>query len=239
MQPYLFPFLPYYLLVSNVDIFVFLDDVNLNTSSFINRNALSASGDRFPFTIPITKKSQNKNINEHFYSDSLWNKSWDSLLHFVLFAAKKKSITHPDPLIQMVDSVKNLPFRNVSLVNSYSVRAVIEALNLTPPTYYFSSELRPFISHDSRGVEAILEFCRLLGASTYINPSGGTHIYLPHRDKFRNSHISLKFVNSSQHLSEFPLAAFSVLASIGHLGNFFPAGLTHLYSSDVDSLLTD
>src|SRR5438128_2733650 len=64
MQPYLFPYLGYYQLVSAVDTFIFFDDVNYINKGWINRNRLLHQDKPLTFTAPLANASQNRKINE-------------------------------------------------------------------------------------------------------------------------------------------------------------------------------
>ena len=64
MQPYFFPYKGYFSLFSYCDIFIFLDDVNFINKGFINKNSILLNNSPYDFTIPLTKPSQNKKINE-------------------------------------------------------------------------------------------------------------------------------------------------------------------------------
>ncbi len=59
MQPYLFPYLGYYQLVSAVDKFVFYDDVTFIKGGYINRNNILANGKVQRFTVAVPGSSSN------------------------------------------------------------------------------------------------------------------------------------------------------------------------------------
>lgn len=64
MQPYFFPYIGYWQLMTHVDTFVLLDDVNYIKRGWINRNNILLNGKAHLFTIPIEGASQNKLIME-------------------------------------------------------------------------------------------------------------------------------------------------------------------------------
>ena len=64
MQPYFLPYLGYFQLLAAVDIFVILDDVNYINRGWINRNRILLNGQPCWVTLPISKASQNRRINE-------------------------------------------------------------------------------------------------------------------------------------------------------------------------------
>lgn len=64
MQPYFFPYIGYWQLISSVDNFIIYDDVNYIKKGWINRNNILIDGRPHQITLPLKKASQNKKINE-------------------------------------------------------------------------------------------------------------------------------------------------------------------------------
>ena len=64
MQPYLFPYLGYWQLLSSVDLFIVYDDVNFIKKGFVNRNSILVNGSAHRITLELVKMSQNKKINQ-------------------------------------------------------------------------------------------------------------------------------------------------------------------------------
>ncbi|MDH4554440.1 hypothetical protein E8F11_04475 [Pseudomonas sp. BN417] len=72
MQPYAFPYIGYFCLIEESDVFVFYDDVNYKKRDWINRNRILINGHPHNFTTPLSKGSQNKlicNIQTHSFED--------------------------------------------------------------------------------------------------------------------------------------------------------------------------
>ena len=73
MQPYFAPYIGYFQLINEVDIFVIYDDVNFIKKGWINRNNILINGQPNLFSIPLINVSQNKKINETYISlDQKW-----------------------------------------------------------------------------------------------------------------------------------------------------------------------
>ncbi|EER8760562.1 WbqC family protein, partial [Escherichia coli] len=53
MQPYLFPYLGYFQLITASDTFVLFDDVNYIKKGYINRNNILLNGSAYRFTVPV------------------------------------------------------------------------------------------------------------------------------------------------------------------------------------------
>lgn len=64
MQPYVFPYLGYFQMVSASDCFVFYDNVDYKQRGFINRNQFLSNGSKQYFTVPVKKSSLGTKINE-------------------------------------------------------------------------------------------------------------------------------------------------------------------------------
>ena len=89
MQPYFFPYIGYFQLISAVDIFVVYDDVNYINKGWINRNHILVNGQAKLITIPLIQASQNKHISEiELFGDLKWK---DKLLKTIEFNYKKAS----------------------------------------------------------------------------------------------------------------------------------------------------
>ena len=58
MQPYLFPYIGYFQLISAVDRFIFYDDVNYIKQGRVNKNKISINSKENIFTIPFKKASK-------------------------------------------------------------------------------------------------------------------------------------------------------------------------------------
>ena len=75
MQPYFLPYLGYFQLMSAVNKFVLLDDVNFINRGWINRNRIAVNGEPFWMTLPLIKASQNRLINEiEIFDDPVWKR---------------------------------------------------------------------------------------------------------------------------------------------------------------------
>ena len=61
-QPYFFPYLPYFQLINNADIFVLLDDVSLSNKKYVTSNIIKTNNQNIRINLPIQKKKQSKKI---------------------------------------------------------------------------------------------------------------------------------------------------------------------------------
>lgn len=182
MQPYFFPYIGYFQLANSVDEFVFFDDVNFIKKGFIHRNNILLNKEKFQFSIPVTKVSQNRKINEHFYKGE-----FDVFIKQVE-AAYKNAPFFADvyPIISSICTDAN---ENVAKKNALSIKSVFNYLGI-PFVYSFSSILQ--IRGDIRAQDRIIEICKKKTITRYVNASGGKELY--EYEKFLAKNIQLSFL---------------------------------------------
>ena len=187
MQPYMFPYIGYFQLIQAVDTFVFYDDVNFIKKGFINKNYILNKEDKLAFVIPCKKISQNKKINETtldfdkkaqlkllktlqqtYHKAPCYNSVYPMLEDFIL-AQNRISISK-----MAIDSVK--------LVCDYLEMDINVKVSST--TFFESVELKK--------EERLMEICKQLQATTYVNAIGGQILY--DKSSFKEEGIDLKFL---------------------------------------------
>ncbi|MCP1605354.1 WbqC family protein [Pseudomonas citronellolis] len=181
MQPYFFPYLGYYQLAGSVDHFVFLDDVAFIRRGFIHRNNILLDGQPFRFTLPVAGASQNMRIDQHHFVGE-----HDKFLQVLRHAYRQAPFF--DEVFALVESICRMPEQSVASVCAASIQAVFAYLG-RPFSVSFASQKPSAL----RGQERILELCRLFGADTYHNASGGRSLYSA--AAFREQHVQLRFVH--------------------------------------------
>lgn len=166
MQPYLFPYLGYFQLISAADVFVVYDDVNFIKGGWINRNHILSNSKRQLITLPLQGASQNKLINQveiggvHKLLKSL-RQSYGKAPHF-------------DVVYPLLEDIFGQAEGNLSRFLYYQLQRVCEQLGLRPQ-WHISSE--PPKGSGLRGQDRILSICEELGATRYINLIGGRALY--------------------------------------------------------------
>lgn len=185
MQPYFFPYIGYYQLAYGVEKFIFLDDVNYIKKGYVNRNSILFNKEKFYFSIPVEKISQNRKINEHNYTGDFLK-----FLNLIENAYKKSPNFHTImPLIEDIALDQNL---NVAEKNSKSLIDVFSYLDIDRD-FLFSSKIDPLPKE--KGEERILTLCKKSNINKYINAFGGQSLY--DIQNFKNSKIELKFIKSN------------------------------------------
>ncbi|MEZ2686029.1 WbqC family protein [Proteus vulgaris] len=185
MQPYLFPYIGYYQLAYCSDLFIFYDDVNYIKKGYVNRNNIATKNGVFLFSLPIKQASQNKLINELYFTEE----TKKILLTIEMSYSKSKYFHDIYPLIE---SIFNNKKRNVSNITSLSIIKVFEYLSLDF-NYNFSSS----IDYDRKNSaqEKIYDLCKINNSKQYINAVGGIDLY--DKEEFQKRNIKLGFIKPS------------------------------------------
>lgn len=179
MQPYFFPYAGYFQLMANVDLFVFLDDVQYIKRGWINRNKISNQY----FTVPVIKSSQTTKINQIFIQHG-WVK--DHLKKFIHTYGNKIQENHVFQSYQTYEKYDML-----CQLNCNSLMFVSKILNIKV-NFDFASNYPSKNTGESR----ILELCDLFKAKEYYNLPNGVNLY--NFDNFESKGIKLNFVDTSQ-----------------------------------------
>jgi hypothetical protein len=184
MQPYLFPYLGYFQLIRAVDSFVVYDDVNYIKGGWINRNFILAQGDKQLFTLPLQGASPNRLINQIAVGGRK-----NKLIETIQQSYSKAP--HFPEVFPLIEEILLHQETNLARFLDHSLRRVCDHLALHPQ-WRISSTLKK--ENELRGQEKVLAICKELGASHYINVSGGKELY--GQDAFVDRGARLSFIQS-------------------------------------------
>lgn len=186
MQPYFFPYVGYFQLLMATDVFVFFDDVNFIKRGYIQRNSILQDGKSVRFSVPLHKPSQNQLINETRIKEELFD-DWKKKFLRQLQHCYAKTPFYEE-VINVVRKVLGAKVDSIAELAIRSIKEVCEYLG-TEKDFKKSSE----VDYDRRDTaEAkVLNICKQLGATGYINPLGGAALY--REEAFTAESILLKF----------------------------------------------
>ena len=191
MQPYFFPYLGYFQLMSAVDEWVVFDDIQYIRHGWINRNRILSPNLEKEWqyiTVPLKKYSQNSLINQIEIRNT---NSWvDSILGGLSYYKRIKAPYYNDTIAfikPLIDSeYKFISKLNIDLIQNIASLLDIE-INIT-----ISSKKDFKYKENMESDDWALEISKKMGASTYINPIGGSEIF--NKNKFINESIQIKFL---------------------------------------------
>ena len=212
MQPYLYPYIGYFQLISAVDKFVLADTYQYTKQTWINRNRLVFNGEIDYFNIPVSKPSVRSQISEIQISDTyspskLYNKiemNYEKTQGWKDFSDNLHEVLHKSTT-DLYDLIE------------YSVRTLTTILEINTEICRIS-DLQ--IQGNISGEERVIAICKTLGATQYINLPGGVDLYS--NKAFEMNGIELLFLHPilkdyQQKLREFEshLSILDVGFSIG------------------------
>lgn len=187
MQPYFFPYIGYFQLISAVDVFVIYDDVNYIKKGWINRNTILVNGKGFLFNIPLQEVSQNKIIDQiNIDKNSNWKKN---LLKTITLSYKKAPFF--DEVFPIIENIIVQDEKNLAKFITYSLREICNFLSIKT-IIMISSDIEK--NNVLKGEDKIIEICKKVKADKYINAAGGTALY--DKNIFLKHNISLNFIKS-------------------------------------------
>ena len=184
MQPYFFPYIGYWQLLSAVDTFVIFDDVNFIKKGYINRNSILLNNASYLFTLELVGASQNKLINEIDIGNNQ-----KKILKTIETAYKKAP--YFETVFLLIEDILNQNEKNLAKYIGYSLQKISNYLDIDTQLIY-SSDLEK--NNELKAQEKILEICKKLNATHYINAIGGQGLY----DKavFEAEGIQLNFLKT-------------------------------------------
>ena len=188
MQPYLFPHLGYFQLISACDKFVIHDDVQYIRQGWINRYNIIVHKRKFLFVFSVKHDDYSKNINERFYMETFNVESKKLLRNISQSYSKAPFYADVQPLL---GDVFGNPERNVALFNISSLRKICRYLSIDTEII-ISSDLAfdKSLTKEAR----VIEINKLLRGNHYINPIGGLDLYS--KERFLGNGIELSFLKS-------------------------------------------
>jgi hypothetical protein len=173
MQPYVFPYLGYFQLISEVDTFIVLDDVNYINRGWINRNRiLNRRSETIQWTIPLVQRSSNRLIKDHKIATD--HPSWKKIpktIHSVYANAPQFDEVWPSVKLLFDQADDNLSEFALS-----TIKFVLDYLNIEVKIVSSSSVYK---NQAFKGQERIIDICKSERAHSYVNLQGGKALYEP------------------------------------------------------------
>lgn len=181
MQPTYLPWLGYFDLMRQVDLFVFLDDVQFSKQSWQQRNRIKGPNGLQWLTIPVQQRSGQR-IYEVLTDGNLWAKEHRRKLQECYQGAKYYEPYKPAILIDHPES----PYLVDALL--YSINVLKSVFGIDTPVRH-SSELR---LGGQRG-EKVANICAGLGATEYVSPVGALEYLKEDKHHFDRRNIKISF----------------------------------------------
>ena len=186
MQPYFFPYIGYFQLISAVDKFIIYDNVKYTKKGWINRNRILQNGIATPLSLPLKSDSDSLDICQRTLATDF---DPDKLLNQICGAYRKAP--HFQAALPIIERVLHHKSINLFAFLRHSLVQTCNFLNISTPIET-SSEIA--INHDLRSKDKVLAICSNQNSKIYINPIGGTELYA--KEEFHLHGINLQFLKS-------------------------------------------
>jgi len=182
MQPYFFPYIGYWQLINDVDIFVIYDDVNFIKQGYINRNSILNSTKPQQFTLELIGASSNKLINEISVGNNRKK---------LLKTIKQNYLKAPyyENIYLLIQEILENNEKNLAKFLTNSLKVISNYLDIDTQ-FILSSEL----DKDNRlkAQDKVIEITKILKVPKYINAIGGQELY--DKEVFQKNEIELNFL---------------------------------------------
>jgi hypothetical protein len=191
-QPYFAPYMGYFQLINEVDVFVSYDDVNFIKGGWIHRNKLIVNNREKLIGIPLIKQSSFKKINE---TEVNWDiDNIDKLMKTIEQSYSKSP--YLNDVLGILEKVFEDKPEKISELALKSIIGFCDYLDIDTEIKV-ASEIG-YERTDDR-VLNIVNICKNQNSEHYINPIGGTKLY--DKTEFKNHGIKLNFIEGLGSLS--------------------------------------
>lgn len=189
MQPYFFPYLPYFSLIAHTDRWVIFDNAQYSRRSWANRNRiLNAQNEPQYITVPVGSVGHFQPILEAKVVDS--QTALKNILNRLKVYAKRAPFY--SEVVDLVTSTFEATETDFLVdLNEKSLSAVCNYLGLRFDSIR-ASELSLDQSLVHHAGQWAIEISKHLGASDYINPIGGANLFI--QKEFEENRIKLSFL---------------------------------------------
>ena len=186
MQPYFLPYVGYFQLINSVDKFVVYNNIQYTKRGWINRNKYLLNNKSKYFTIPVEKFSQKQSIlkikiSKIYQKEKILRQFYNAYRNAPFFNQTNKLLTR----------IIMFPSQNLFEYIYFSISTICKYLNIKTKIF-ISSNIK--FNHSLKSENKVIDICKKLNGSIYINPEGGKKIY--NKNNFKKFKLNLKFLHT-------------------------------------------
>ena len=170
MQPYFFPYIGYFQLMQAADVFVFHDDAQYIKAGWINRNRILLNDEPSWLTLPVRKGASSLPINQRHY---LLDTDTIDAIKKRLEACYSQAPEY-DEIYRFIFGLLDHAESNVAAFNFNLLTELARKLGISCTFVASSTMHKP---GGLKGQDKVIDMCRRIGATQYINPIGGLALY--------------------------------------------------------------
>lgn len=192
MQPYLFPYIGYFSLIAQADIFVFFDSAQYIKKGWINRNKIAAKSEKgwTYMNAPVRRHSHDTLIKDIEIAEEHWRrKILNVVTHYKTFAPFYSETR------ALLEELLSSPSKKLADFNIGSIITLCDYLGLSSEFKVASHMDVPVIG--AAGDHA-LAFCQQLNVPNYVNPPGAVNVIFD-LEKFAAAEVALYGLHNNYH----------------------------------------
>jgi hypothetical protein len=183
MQPTYLPWAGYFNLIAEADVFIFLDDVQYERSSWQNRNRVLVNGQPHWLTIPAERTTLSQIIRDVQIDDtSVWRKK-----HMRLLEQTYGKHPHGADMLEAVQPIGDTRLAHLAELTITLILQLCERLKLKK-RFARTSEL----SIDAPRSQRLIQICQHVQCDEYLSPVGAAR-YLEKDGAFKDAPVRLRF----------------------------------------------
>ncbi|MEP7282107.1 MAG: WbqC family protein [Rubrivivax sp.] len=186
MQPYFLPYIGYFQLIGAVDLFVVYDEIKYTKKGWINRNRFLLDGHAETFTLPLRKGSDSLSVVERELASE-----FDPRQMLDRFVSAYRRAPYRESALELLRRVLLCAEKNLFGYLHQSLLEVCAHLGIRTEIRV-SSSVR--FDNSLKAEEKVLALCEAVGATSYVNPIGGTDLYA--KEAFAARGVDLRFLRS-------------------------------------------
>tara|TARA_R110002020_G_scaffold372783_1_gene584212 strand:+ start:13 stop:717 length:705 start_codon:yes stop_codon:yes gene_type:complete len=190
MQPTYLPWMGYFSMIKNSDMFVFFDDVQVTKRSWQVRNRIKIKDDFTFLTLPI-KKNKSSHETKIFEAEISEDVPWRSK-HLKSIEHSYRKSPHYEDARGLVRDLLNFEGNNLADFNINFISNVCKGLSIETPLCR-SSELPIYGRKD----EYLVSICRYFQAKEYLSAPGSKGYIEEGENLFEKSNIDVIYHNYS------------------------------------------
>ena len=183
MQPSYLPWMGYFDLIDQSDLFVFLDNVQFDNRSWQQRNRIKTSQGPRWLTVPVYQRSKQKILDVQIYNEVNWQRK-----HLMTMAHNYQKSDYWSEYEPLLQNTYQHEWRYLVDLNIHLIVMFCEILGIRCH-FKRASQIREIEGQKS---ELLISICKCLNADVYLTPQGSRD-YIQSDKKFKDSGITLKF----------------------------------------------
>lgn len=192
MQPTFFPWLGYFDLIDQADVFIFYNDVQYERRSWQNRNRINCAHGEMFITLPVKKGNLKDSINSKIILlDDIWKKKF--------FKTLKSSYSKSPYFEEVIEWLENMLLMNFIFLDEFNItliKSICQKIGIHDTTFVLSSD---FQLKSNQRTEKLVELTEINNGNIYLSTIGSKDYLLSDGadKKFQQKGIQLLFHNYS------------------------------------------